>query len=182
MGVVMIKEVIVVEGRNDERAVKAACNADTIATHGFGINKEILSRIKLANETRGIIILTDPDHAGEKIRERLTKLFPDAKHAWVPRIEATSSGDIGIENADKIAICEALEKAKVAHVQEYKEFDERDLMKNGLAGTDSAAARRDAIGRTLGIGYGNGRCFIKRMNLYGITREAFEEAVRGLEK
>jgi ribonuclease M5 len=32
----MIKEVVIVEGRDDEAAVKRAAEAETIATHGFG--------------------------------------------------------------------------------------------------------------------------------------------------
>ena len=60
----MIKEVIVVEGRDDTVAIKRAVEADTIETGGSAINKQILKRIALAQERRGVIILTDPDHAG----------------------------------------------------------------------------------------------------------------------
>jgi ribonuclease M5 len=44
----MIKEIIVVEGRDDEAAVKRAVDAETIATHGFGIRAETLARIAKA--------------------------------------------------------------------------------------------------------------------------------------
>ena len=33
------------------------------------------------------------------------------------------------------------------------------------------------IGAKLGIGYGNGKQFLYRLNHYGITRDAYEEAV-----
>ena len=36
----MIKEIIVVEGRDDTLAIKRAVEADTIETHGFGISEE----------------------------------------------------------------------------------------------------------------------------------------------
>jgi ribonuclease M5 len=72
----MIKEIIVVEGRDDEAAVKKAVEAETIATHGFGISQETFARIEKAYAERGIIIFTDPDHAGEKIRKRLSERFP----------------------------------------------------------------------------------------------------------
>jgi ribonuclease M5 len=39
----MIKEIIVVEGRDDEAAIKRAIEAETIATHGFGIKAETFS-------------------------------------------------------------------------------------------------------------------------------------------
>ena len=69
-----INEVIVVEGRDDIDAVSKAVNADIIATHGYGITKDTIERIKSAYETRGIIILTDPDSAGQRIRKRLTDM------------------------------------------------------------------------------------------------------------
>lgn len=49
----MIKEVIVVEGRDDTVAVKRAVDADTIETGGSAINARILQRIALAQERRG---------------------------------------------------------------------------------------------------------------------------------
>ena len=42
-------------------------------------------------------------------------------------------------------------------------------------------ARRAAIGAKLGIGYGNGKQFLYRLNHYGITRDAYEEAVNSLK-
>ena len=64
----VIKEVIVVEGRDDIDAVKKAVDAELIAVGGFGINKRVIDRIKEAQKRKGVIVLTDPDFAGEKIR------------------------------------------------------------------------------------------------------------------
>ena len=36
---------------------------------------------------------------------------------------------------------------------------------------------RCSYGAKLGIGYGNGKQFLYRLNHYGISRDAFEEAV-----
>ncbi len=52
-----------------------------------------------------------------------------------------------------------------------------DLVRHGLSGMPDSAARRAIIGAKLGIGYGNGKQFLYRLNHYGITRDAFEEAV-----
>ena len=53
-----------------------------------------------------------------------------------------------------------------------------DLREAGLIGTDSAQAGRQQIGKALGIGYGNAKAFLRKLNHYGITREDFEQAVR----
>ncbi len=174
----VIKEVIVVEGRDDETAVKKAVNAEIIITHGFGITSKTFKRIKFAKEKCGVIILTDPDHAGEEIRARIDKAIPGCKHAFIPRIEATNKDNIGVENANIKSITEALEKAK-AEVCEIKEiFVQADLVRNKLIIANNASERRDVVGKILGIGYGNAKTFLKRLNKYGITKEAFEEAVK----
>lgn len=172
----MIQEVIVVEGRDDESAVKCAVEAQTIATHGFGIRKSTFALIEKAYQTTGIIIFTDPDHAGESIRKRLSERFPDAKHAYLSREEAKKDGDIGIENASAETIREALKKVRCISRETKVTFSKQDLFDYGLCGAADAAARRDYIGKKLGIGYGNTKVFLSRLNHYGISREEFEEA------
>lgn len=169
----MIKEIIVVEGRDDEAAVKRAVNADTIATHGFGIKKETFDLIEKAYHNRGIIIFTDPDYAGEKIRKRLIEKYPDCKQAYLPREEAEKDGDIGIENANPENIKEALTKARHSTHNKKEVFRNEDMIKYGLSGVSGAAQKRDILGKALGIGYGNSKVFLNRLNQFGITREEF---------
>ena len=45
-----IKEIIVVEGKDDTTAIKRAVNADTIETNGSAINDETIEKIKLAQK------------------------------------------------------------------------------------------------------------------------------------
>ena len=68
--ILLIKEVIVVEGKDDIAAVKKAVNEEMIATGVFGINDKVIARIKEAQKRKGVIVLTDPDFAGEKIRKK----------------------------------------------------------------------------------------------------------------
>ncbi len=178
----MIKEIIIVEGRDDEAAVKRAVEAETIATHGFGISKETFARIEKAYSERGIIIFTDPDSAGEKIRKRLCERFPEGKHAFLPREEAARDGDIGIENAEPESIREALSRVRAAVLDKRTEFRQEDMLEFGLVGTAGAAERRDKLGKRLGIGYGNSKVFLNRLNQYGIQRDEFTAAVEELTK
>ncbi len=172
-----IKEVIVVEGRDDIDAVQKAVSADVIATHGYGISRETVARIRNAYQTRGIIILTDPDYAGKEIRRRLTELFPDAGQAYISKNEALRGDDIGIENAAPDVICRAIEAAGRTLTEQRSEFDESDMIFYGLAADPNAKARRDFAGRKLGIGYGNAKAFLKRLNHYGITRQELEASL-----
>ena len=173
-----IKERIVVEGRDDTAAIKQSVDAVTIETHGYGIRKETWQLIEEANAGPGIIVFTDPDHAGLQIRRRILAKFPGAKEAFLDRSDATRKGDIGIENAAPEAIEEALLKAHCTVCEEAREQLTMDhMIAAGLAGDPEAAARRSAAGKTLGIGYANAKTFLARLNRFGITEEELMEAV-----
>lgn len=177
----MIREIIVVEGRDDEAAVKRAVEAETIATHGFGIKPETFARIEKACSERGIIIFTDPDFAGEKIRTRLSARFPSGKHAFLPREEALKDGDVGIENASPESIRAAIEKARPVIAEKRFEFTQADMLDFGLTGAEGASEKRDKLGKRLGIGYGNSKVFLNRLNQYGIERREFLQASAEIE-
>lgn len=178
----MIKEIIVVEGKDDVSAIKRSVDAELITTSGFGLNKKIINRIKIASERRGVIIFTDPDFAGEKIRKTIASQVPGCKHAFLPKEQAIKDGDIGIENASPENIRLALKKARSESIKKIEEFTRNDLLYNGLIGFDGAAYRRDELGKILGIGYGNAKQFLNRLNNYGVTRKEFEEAIERLEE
>lgn len=177
----IIKEVIVVEGRDDIDAVKKAVDAELIAVGGFGINKTVIDRIKEAQKRKGVIVLTDPDFAGEKIRKKIAQEVPGCKHAFLPREEAKKDGDIGIENASPESIIKALNKVRTESSNKRNEFGQVDLIRNNLIGNEDASYRRDKIGQILGIGYGNAKQFLSRLNNYGVTREEFIEAVKSID-
>ena len=178
----MIKEVIVVEGKDDVSAVKKAVKAEMITTGGFGFPKGVMERIKQAQKRCGVIVFTDPDFAGEKIRKKISSEVPGCKHAFLPREEAIKDKDIGIENASVESILKALEKVRVESKEKREEFKQVDLIKNGLIGDGQSSFKRDEIGKILGIGYGNAKQFLNRLNNYGVTREEFNEALQKINE
>jgi ribonuclease M5 len=188
-----INETIVVEGRDDTAAINRAVEALTIETHGFGISSETWQLIQKAYDTTGIIVFTDPDFAGEQIRKRIMARFPDASQAYLDRIEASASGDVGIENGSPEAIREALSKCKVssrtgtgleplaqsdsAISPQHPPFTREDLLDAGMWGGPNAADRRRQAGKILGIGYGNCNHFLRKLNQFHISKEEFYEAI-----
>ena len=152
----MIKEVLVVEGKMDVVAIDKAVEADCI--------------------------MTDPDSAGERIRRFLTKRFPEAKHAFIPKEDATANNDIGIEQASPEAIRTALAKVRTMDWEPTNNFTGADLLRAGISGSPAASDKRAKLGAVLGIGYANAKTFLQRLNHYGITRQEFQQAVAELEK
>lgn len=177
MDKIKTKEVIIVEGRDDIDAVSKVCDSLIIATHGFGITKETWALIEKAYNENGIIILTDPDFSGEEIRRKLTEKFPNALQAYVARDKATKADDIGIENALPEDIKKAILGARATTVGNSAGITREDISRLGLSGRDCSAALRRAVMEDLGIGYGNAKNLIKKLNGFNISLETLEEAV-----
>jgi len=178
----MIKEVIVVEGKRDAAVVKQAVDAEVIITEGFNLAPRTLQLLQQAYEQRGLIILTDPDSAGERIRRYLSQRFPKAKHAFIPLSAAAANDDIGVELATPAAVAEAIAKVGYQEWQPSQQFTLADMQAAGLCGVPEAAARRAALGEKLGIGYTNAKQFLYRLNHYGVKRENFFQALAELEE
>ncbi|NBI30799.1 ribonuclease M5 [Chengkuizengella marina] len=177
----MIREMIVVEGKDDTTAIQRAVDADTIETGGSAINKEVIQRIKLAQERRGVIIFTDPDHAGERIRKIISSKVKGCKHAFLTREEASYKDDIGVENASIKAIKTALENVKTEFTDIEEQISWQDLIDAGLIIHSQAAKRREELGKILGIGYCNGKQFYKRCKMFQITKQEFANGLRQIK-
>lgn len=162
-----IKEIIVVEGKTDTQVLKQLFDVETIETHGLSLNKKTLDYIKHVNETRGIIVLTDPDYPGMKIRNMIKKVVPDCKHAFVNKKDAIGKNKVGIAEARKEAIIEALNHViTFDHTKQsisWKEFIELDIIGN--------KEKRLHIYEVFHLGYGNAKTLFKRLNMVGISKE-----------
>ncbi|MDM5196821.1 ribonuclease M5 [Fictibacillus enclensis] len=179
-----IKEVIVVEGKSDTTVIKNAVNADTLETNGSEISEETIEQIRLAQEKRGVIIFTDPDYPGERIRKIISNSVPGCKHAFLPKQEAIAKNrrGLGVEHASKESIREALDNVKEEYIEEVERITWNDLVSAGLIGGPKAKARREKLGRRLRIGYMNGKQLHKRLMMFQITEEQFADAILEIQQ
>ena len=166
----MIKEVIVVEGKNDTKRLKTFFDCETIETHGLGLDSQTIDFIKQMHKTRGIILFLDPDSPGEKIRNKLNNEIPNLKNAFILKEDAKTKKKVGIEHASYEALKEALE-----NVVTYGEYDNNlnmaDLSELGLMGDDNSKEKRMIISKHFHIGKCNSKTMLKRLNLLGIKKE-----------
>ncbi|MED4373876.1 ribonuclease M5 [Bacillus licheniformis] len=174
-----IKEIIVVEGRDDTAKIKSAVDADTIETNGSAIGEDVIKRIRLAQETRGVIILTDPDFPGEKIRKTIAEKVPGCKHAFLPKhlAKPKNKRGIGVEHASLEAIRECLMIVQEEMEATEPEIEARDLIEAGLIGGPLAKQRRERLGEILNIGYTNGKQLQKRLQMFQIKKSDYLSAL-----
>ena len=157
-----IKEVIVVEGRYDKNALSQVVDAVILETSGFGIFKDSQKQklLRRLAESRGLIVLTDPDGAGFVIRGFLRGITDPStvKHAYVPDVygkerrknTASKEGKLGVEGMRPQVLLDALRRAGATFEGQNAErngkaITKADLFARGLSGGEGSAEKRRAL-------------------------------------
>lgn len=160
-----IREAIVVEGIYDEIKIKQLTDATVITTDGFRIynNKKKIDMIRRYAETTGIIIFTDSDRAGFRIRNYVKNLVgnKNVRHAYIPDVEGkekrksvpSREGFLGVEGIDDALIIEALKNAGYTQREETdtRLITKADLFADGLSGNGGSRERRNALLKELDL-------------------------------
>ena len=150
--------VLVVEGKYDAARLSHLTDALILLTDGFGIYKDKKRQqlFKALAKKNGLILFTDSDAAGFRIRTYITNLV-GAEHvvqAYVPAIHGKEKrkpqpgkeGLLGVEGVDDAIVLQALKDALGAEAgaaaprPEGRAITYADLYDWGLSGTPGSAA------------------------------------------
>ncbi len=159
-----IKEAIVVEGKYDKIKLSRLFDTLIIPTNGFDIykNKNKINLLKQAAEKNGLIILTDSDSAGFRIRNHIRQCLGEVsvKNAYIPEIEGkekrketpSKEGLLGVEGISDELIIQAI----MSQTQQYQSSDEKKITKTdffelGLTGGANSAELRAKLCKKLGL-------------------------------
>ncbi|MEG1629850.1 MAG: ribonuclease M5 [Erysipelotrichaceae bacterium] len=176
-----LKEIIVVEGKHDSDTLKKYLDCDTIETNGTHLGKEILSLIAQAQKMRGVIIFTDPDAPGEKIRSLINQNIKGCKNAFVDKAKAKTSKKVGIEHASKEVILSSLEHL-MTYSDEIKEtLSYEDFIDFNFMGKENSTLLREKLGRRLFIGKPNAKTLFKRLNMLQLNKKDIETLLEELK-
>lgn len=178
-----ITEVIVVEGKDDTANLKRFYDVETYETKGSAITEEDLERIDNLNQLRGVIVFTDPDYNGERIRKLIMEAVPTAKHAFLNRGEArpkskTKGRSLGVEHASFADLEKALKQVKGQNdMVSFFDIRQSDLTRLGLLLATDSRQRREFLGQELRIGYSNGKQLLHRLELFGVSLTELEQVM-----
>lgn len=156
-----IKQTVIVEGKYDKARLANVIDAQIITTGGFDIYKDKEKRrllIKLAKKN-GIILLTDSDRAGFKIRGHITGFLPKENviHLYIPqqkgkearKEEYSKDGLLGVEGIDN----EILEKLFLPFASDEEKkpckITKSEMYELGLFGRKDSSYFRDALCKRL---------------------------------
>lgn len=164
---IKIAQPIIVEGKYDKIKLSNFVDGIIIETDGFKIfkNKEKQAFIRHLAQTKGIIVLTDSDAAGFKIRSYIKNIAAEGRviHVYIPdvygkekRKDAPSKeGKLGVEGMAEQIILDAMKKAGVNHAQ--TDFADRrcittaDLYAYGFTGCDNAKENKYKLLSAFGL-------------------------------
>lgn len=164
-----IHEVLLVEGKYDAARLHNLVEGTILTTDGFRVMKDhaMQAMLKRLGRAQGLIILTDSDAAGFKIRHFVTGLV-GAEHvlqAYVPAISGKEArkeapgkeGLLGVEGISDDLILQGLQLALASrHAVSAEEpasvpITYIDLYEWGISGTSNSAERRRKLLRQLGL-------------------------------
>lgn len=162
---IKINEAIIVEGKYDKIKLSSIVDAVIIITNGFGIfrDEEKMELIRYYARKTGVIILTDSDSAGRKIRGYIKGAIPDGKvkNVYIPdifgkekrKVKPSAEGKLGVEGIDVRILLDAFEKAGITASERTAEPDitKLTLFELGLSGGPDSSVRRKLLQKKLGL-------------------------------
>ncbi len=190
---IKINEAVIVEGKYDKIKLSAILDTVIIETDGFAIfkDKEKQRLIRFLAEKRGIIIMTDSDSAGFKIRSFISGITKtdNVKNVYMPDVygkekrktEASKEGKLGVEGMKTEVIISALTRAGVIYAEnsktESREITRTDFFEDGISGRDNSSEIRKALAKELELPERiSASSLLKIINTY-LTYDEYKDAV-----
>lgn len=157
---------IIVEGKYDKIKLSSFIDGVIICTDGFRIfkDKQKLAMLRRLAQENGIIILTDSDVAGFKLRNFVKQAIGESKvtSIYIPQIKgkerrketASKEGLLGVEGIDVATLRELFDKAGVLNTSVKVVADpieKSDFYRDGLIGGDGSSVKRQALLKLLDL-------------------------------
>lgn len=195
---IKINEAVIVEGKYDKIKLSGILDTVIIETDGFVIfkDKEKQRLIRFLAEKRGIIILTDSDSAGFKIRSFIKNITKseNVKNVYIPDIygkekrktEPSKEGKLGVEGVDNEIILSSLRKAGIlcseSSKKEGREITHTDFFEDGISGGQNSSEIRRSLAKELGLPEKiSSSALLKIINSY-MTYEEYKKVVDSVNK
>lgn len=170
--------VIVVEGKMDRDLLESFLDADIITTNGSEVSRETIEYVRALSKTRTVVVLTDPDAPGKRIRDILNSEVAGLFNAFIPKEKAIKKHKVGVAESDKATIMDALNHLMLPEMDsKSSNLTMNDLFELGLMGGDDSVSKRRTLENRLHIDQVNGKTLLKRLKALGLERKDLEEAL-----
>ena len=192
-----VRRPIVVEGRYDRIRLSSIIDGIILETGGFRIfrDREMLEALRHLARTTGLILLTDSDQAGFRIRNFLRgALGKDAQltQVYIPSIRGverrkaspSAEGLLGVEGMNEAVLLEAFARAGIGcePVESPCCLTRADLFDARLTGAPDSAERRRRLLLSLSLPPRLSTSAMLSLLSAMLTREEFDRRVAALDQ
>ncbi len=188
-----INEILLVEGKYDKIKLQSVTDANIVTLDGFSVfsDEEKIIALRALAEKRGLLVLTDSDAAGFKLRAFINGRIPKekVKHAYIPDVFgkekrkqiASKEGKLGVEGIDTAVLTEILAPFAAEGLQPLQSLTKADLYADGLAGRPDSAQRRRAFAVAAGLPARIGSNALLEFINAMLTKEQYQKLIAELK-
>ncbi|MGL5973203.1 MAG: toprim domain-containing protein [Oscillospiraceae bacterium] len=156
---IKLDAVLICEGKYDKIKLSSIFDTTVIITDGFAIfkDKEKLDLIKKLSFNKKIVIITDGDSAGFKIRNYIKNylksdnvynvLIPDIYGKEKRKVNSSKEGKVGVEGISKDILIKLITNLNLDKTKDYKKIliNKTDLYNIGLSGRENSTIKRKKL-------------------------------------
>lgn len=162
---ISIRGAVVVEGKYDKIKLARIVDCPIITTDGFGVFKseETKTLLRWYAKNGGIVILTDSDSAGFKIRGYIKGIVSqgEVRNVYIPdifgkekrKLKPSAEGKLGVEGVSEQVLVEAFGRAGIIGEprKDGAKVTRADLFDDGLFGGKDSSHKRSALLKRLDL-------------------------------
>ena len=163
---------LIVEGNTDKAFISSLVDANILVTNGYSLKKEDIEFVKEVIKNKPVYVLTDPDEAGDKIREKIHSEIPGAVDIFIDKKYCDKNHKHGVAESTKQHLFEVLKP--------YLKNDEKSENKGVLPHfiekiTNFDKEKQKEICRIYHLGNVNLKTMCKRLNILEIQEKDLEK-------
>ena len=162
-----IKGVIVVEGSSDASFLSSIVNAHIFVTNGLDLSKEKMNFLKEVSKVNDLIILTDLDLAGNRIRDKIRNKIDNAYAVFIQAKSRKNYKKNGIAELEIRHVLEALE----SYMTDEPLFDEDYDLVSLISLSNNPKEKKQEIVKRFNLVNGNNKYLESQLKMLKISKE-----------
>lgn len=167
----IIDGILVVEGKSDVEFLSNFLDCEFIITNGSEISSDTISLIKSLSQNKNIIVLTDPDSPGKRIRDIINREVDGCYNAFIRKELSIRKNKVGVAESTKEEVLKSLQNIHLFKRNNEKPLiTYKDLIIFGYLALDNKKFRT-FLANKYGFDVVNTKTLIKRINMLNIPIE-----------
>lgn len=175
MNKINIDGVLIVEGKADVSYLSSFVNALFFITNGYDVSEEKIEFLRAASKVNKLIIYTDPDDAGEKIRNLIKAQINGVFEAKSSKITRKNTKKFGVAELEKEEVIKSLKDYTTNAPITIHFYNLTTL----ISLSNNPSKSRELLINTYRLIDGNNKSLENQLNILKISPKEVEELLSG---